>query len=61
MRLNGNALPLADGGPVRLVVPGGQCFMNINWFDHLELRRDRGKGTAETLALGRLSSKAFRE
>lgn len=54
MRLNGNALPLADGGPVRLVVPGGQCFMNINWFDHLELRRDRGKRTAETLALGRL-------
>jgi len=54
IRLAKSPLPLEHGGPVRLIVPGGDCFMNIKWLDHLELRRDAGPNTAETIALGRL-------
>jgi DMSO/TMAO reductase YedYZ molybdopterin-dependent catalytic subunit len=58
MRLNDGALPLEHGGPVRLVIRGGQCFTKIKWLDHLELRADPGQGTAKAIALGRLSSKS---
>lgn len=47
---------LEHGGPVRLIVPGGDCFMNIKWLDHLELCREPGPNTAKTIALGRLES-----
>jgi DMSO/TMAO reductase YedYZ molybdopterin-dependent catalytic subunit len=53
-RLNQAALPLQHGGPIRLIVPGGQCFTSIKWLDHLELREDAAVNTAETIALGRL-------
>ena len=55
IRLDESAVPLEHGGPVRLVVPEGECFMNIKWLDHLELRTEPGANTAETIALGRLS------
>jgi DMSO/TMAO reductase YedYZ molybdopterin-dependent catalytic subunit len=54
--LNGTALPVEHGGPIRLVVPGGECFTSIKWLDHLELRSEAGWNTAETIALARLSS-----
>jgi DMSO/TMAO reductase YedYZ molybdopterin-dependent catalytic subunit len=53
IRLVNSALALEHGGPVRLIVPGGECFMNIKWLDHLKLRRDAGSNTGETIALGR--------
>ena len=56
IRLDEGALPPEHGGPVRLVVPGGECFMNIKWLDHLEFRSEPGTNTAKTIALGRLSS-----
>jgi len=56
IRLDEGAVPLEHGGPVRLVVPGGECFMSIKWLDHLELRTEPGANTAETIALGRLPS-----
>jgi DMSO/TMAO reductase YedYZ molybdopterin-dependent catalytic subunit len=56
IRLDEGAVPPEHGGPVRLVVPGGECFMNIKWLDHLELRTEPGANTAKTIALGRLSS-----
>ncbi len=56
IRLGESAVPSEHGGPVRLVVPGGECFMNIKWLDHLELRTEPGAHTAKTIALGRLSS-----
>ena len=60
-RLYEGAVPLEHGGPVRLVVPGGQCFMNIKWLDHLELRTEAGTNSAKKVALGRLSSLGPRE
>ena len=61
IRLYEGAVPSEHGGPVRLVVPGGQCFMNIKWLDHLELRTEPGANTAMTIALDRLSSLGPRE
>lgn len=58
LRLNEEAVPSEHGGPVRLIVPGGQCFTSIKWLDHLELRTDPGANTAETIALGRLPLKS---
>jgi DMSO/TMAO reductase YedYZ molybdopterin-dependent catalytic subunit len=58
LRLNENWLPLEHGGPVRLVVSGGECFTSIKWLDHLELRSEPGPDTAKTIALARLSSGA---
>lgn len=54
IRLHDKPLPAEHGGPVRLVVPDGQCFMQIKWLDHLELRRKPGTNTAERIALRRL-------
>lgn len=54
--LNGSPLASEHGGPVRLVVPGGDCFTSIKWLDHLELQNKPGASTAETIALLRLSS-----
>ena len=54
--LNGANLSVEHGAPVRLVVPGGECFTSIKWLDHLELRSEPGLNTAETIALARLSS-----
>jgi len=56
IRLANSALPPEHGGPVRLVVPGGDCFMNIKWLNHLELCHEAGPNTAKTIALGRLAS-----
>lgn len=56
IHLDGAAIPPEHGGPVRLIVPGGDCFMNIKWLDHLELRREPGPNTAKTIALQRSDS-----
>jgi DMSO/TMAO reductase YedYZ molybdopterin-dependent catalytic subunit len=55
LRSNGDWLALEHGGPVRLVVSGGDCFMSIKWLDHLEFRSEPGPDTAKTIALARLS------
>jgi DMSO/TMAO reductase YedYZ molybdopterin-dependent catalytic subunit len=55
-RLYNRALPAEHGGPFRLVVPDGDCFMQIKWLDHLELRKEPGANTAERIALGRLAA-----
>jgi DMSO/TMAO reductase YedYZ molybdopterin-dependent catalytic subunit len=54
IRLYDNPIPHEHGGPVRLVVPAGKCFMQIKWLDHLEFRSEAGPNTAEMIALGRL-------
>ena len=48
--------PLAreHGGPVRLVVPGADCFTSIKWLDRIELSAQPGQDTAREIALGRL-------
>ena len=54
--LNGTNLSVEHGAPVRLVLPGGECFTSIKWLDHLEVRSEPGENTAETISLARLSS-----
>jgi DMSO/TMAO reductase YedYZ molybdopterin-dependent catalytic subunit len=56
-RLGDAALPAEHGGPVRLVVPGGDCWTSIKWLDHLELRSEPGENTGKTIALGRCQVK----
>jgi DMSO/TMAO reductase YedYZ molybdopterin-dependent catalytic subunit len=58
LRLNEDWLPLEHGGPVRLVVSGGDCFTSIKWLDHLEVRSEPGPNTAKMIALARLRSGA---
>jgi DMSO/TMAO reductase YedYZ molybdopterin-dependent catalytic subunit len=55
-RMYNRPLTAEHGGPFRLVVPDGDCFMQIKWLDHLELRHEAGANTAERIALGRLSA-----
>lgn len=56
LRLNGDAVPREHGGPVRLVVPGGECFTSVKWLDRLELRAEPGSDSGKRIALGRLES-----
>jgi DMSO/TMAO reductase YedYZ molybdopterin-dependent catalytic subunit len=56
-RLGEAALPSEHGGPVRLVVPGGDCWTSIKWLDHLELRSEPGENTGKSIALGRCEAK----
>ncbi len=53
--LGGAVLTVEHGGPLRLVVPGADCFANIKWLDHLELRATPTENTARRIALGRIS------
>jgi DMSO/TMAO reductase YedYZ molybdopterin-dependent catalytic subunit len=55
-RMYNRTLTAEHGGPFRLVVPDGDCFMQIKWLDHLELRQEAGANTAERIALGRLTA-----
>jgi DMSO/TMAO reductase YedYZ molybdopterin-dependent catalytic subunit len=34
--LDGNALPIAHGGPYRMIVPGGVCFESVKWVPRIE-------------------------
>ena len=52
--LNDTSIPPKHGGPVRLIVPGGECFTSIKWLDHLKLSAEPGTNSAERIALGRL-------
>lgn len=54
LQLNGQALPPEHGAPVRLLVPGGECFTSVKWLDHLELRAEPAENTAEAVARARL-------
>jgi DMSO/TMAO reductase YedYZ molybdopterin-dependent catalytic subunit len=56
-RLGEAALPSEHGGPVRLVIPGGDCWTSIKWLDHLELQTVPGENTGKTIALGRCQTK----
>ncbi|HZU06880.1 MAG TPA: molybdopterin-dependent oxidoreductase [Chloroflexota bacterium] len=55
LRLNGQPLPKEHGGPLRLIVPGRECFTSIKWLERLELRAAPGPDTARQIARGRLA------
>lgn len=54
IRLYEGPVPLEHGGPVRLVVPGGECFTSIKWLEDLELTAEPGENTAKKIATKRL-------
>lgn len=56
IRMHDRALNATRGGPARLVVPQGDCFMQIKWLDRLELLAEPGANTAERIALGRIAT-----
>lgn len=56
LSLDGAPLSVTHGGPVRLVVPGGECFTSIKWVDRITLcTEDDGiEGTARGIAMRRI-------
>ena len=55
LRLNDQMLAPEHGAPVRLLVPGGECFTSVKWLAHLELRTEPAENTAEAVARARLT------
>ncbi|MCC7079056.1 MAG: molybdopterin-dependent oxidoreductase [Burkholderiales bacterium] len=53
-RLGDTPLPREHGWPVRLVVPGDDCFTSVKWLDRIELRAQPGANRGREIALGRL-------
>lgn len=56
LRLADGPLPIAHGGPVRLVVPDGDCYTSVKWLDRIDVRDQPGPNTGRTIALGRLKN-----
>ncbi len=54
IRLNGQPLPPAHGGPCRLVDPVKDCYTSIKWLDHVEVTEARPAETARVIALTRI-------
>lgn len=52
--LEGEPLTPEHGAPVRLVVPGGECFTSVKWVEHIELRAMPAASSAETIARTRI-------
>jgi DMSO/TMAO reductase YedYZ molybdopterin-dependent catalytic subunit len=61
LRMGDSAVPREHGGPLRLVVPGGECFTSIKWLDHLELRSEPGENSGEKAARRRLACQQTRD
>ncbi len=56
--LGGEPLGAQHGGPVRLILPGADCYTSVKWVDHIEVRRSPSDDTAQTIALARLERRA---
>ncbi len=54
LTLNGEPIPQAHGAPVRLLVPGGECFTSVKWLARLELLAEPAPNTASEIALRRI-------
>jgi DMSO/TMAO reductase YedYZ molybdopterin-dependent catalytic subunit len=52
--LGDEELPVEHGGPVRLLVPGGECYTSIKWLDHIALITAPREGTAPGIARARI-------
>ncbi|MHB8620507.1 MAG: molybdopterin-dependent oxidoreductase [Chloroflexota bacterium] len=53
-RLNGQWLTVEQGGPWRLIVPGGSCFTSVKWVELLEVATEPGSESGQAIALARL-------
>ncbi len=56
--LGDQPLPHEHGGPVRLVVPGADCYTSVKWVDHIEVRQAPGEDTARVIALARVARRS---
>jgi DMSO/TMAO reductase YedYZ molybdopterin-dependent catalytic subunit len=57
LELDGDPLPVAHGGPARLVPAGERdCWESVKWVRRVELRATEPDGTARELTLSRLES-----
>lgn len=56
LELNDAPLTAEHGAPVRLLLPGGQCFTSVKWLERIELRADADANTAEATARARLAA-----
>lgn len=54
LRLGGAPLPLEHGAPVRLIVPGADCYTSIKWLDHVEALPEAREDSARRTALARI-------
>ncbi len=54
LRLNGQPLPPAHGGPCRLIVAGKECYFSVKWVDHIEVLSSRPLDTGRDIALTRI-------
>ncbi|MGH2633748.1 MAG: molybdopterin-dependent oxidoreductase, partial [Tepidiformaceae bacterium] len=54
LTLNDQPLAAEHGAPVRLLVPGGECYTSVKWLDRIELRAEPAANTAEATARARL-------
>lgn len=54
LTLNGEPIPQAHGAPVRLLVPGGECFTSVKWLARIEVRDEPATNTAAEIALRRI-------
>lgn len=54
---NGRPLTRAHGAPLRLNVPGADCFVQIKWVERLTALGEPVEPTGPAIALGRLKKK----
>lgn len=47
-------VPPEHGGPLRLIVPGADCYTSIKWVDHIEVLRAPHPDRAREIALARI-------
>lgn len=58
--LNGAPIPREHGGPLRLVVPGADCYTSVKWVSRIEVLDAPREDRARAIALARLESRAGR-
>jgi DMSO/TMAO reductase YedYZ molybdopterin-dependent catalytic subunit len=55
--LNGAPLTPEHGAPLRLVVPGGECYYGVKWVERVELTREAVE-TGKAIALERIQRRS---
>ena len=53
--VDGERLTDEQGGPWRLLLPGGRCFTSVKWVDRLEVTVEPGEPTGERIARERIA------
>lgn len=56
--LGGTALPREHGGPLRLIVPGADCYTSVKWVDRIDVTYEQRPDRAKAIALARIGEVA---